>query len=80
MAEKVRSGVDKVESNVKDRVSETRRFAKKEIDVAKSFIDNILDLKPVKAVVDLTVGTLENTGDMLKKHGEITRRWLGGLK
>lgn len=65
----------KVEKGVKDRVDATRETAKKEVDVVKTFVEDIISLRPVKAVIDLGIDTLDNVGDFIKKQAEITRKW-----
>jgi len=76
MAEVARGIVDKAMTGVKDRVDDVRRLAKKEVEIVKTFIGDVAELKPVKAAVDLVSDSLENMGDTLKKQAEITRRWI----
>jgi len=66
----------KVERGVKSRVDATRDAVKKEVDIVRTFVRDIAGLKPVKAVIDVGVDTLDNVGDLLKKQAEITREWL----
>lgn len=66
----------KVESGVKDRVDATRDTVKKEVEIVRTFVKDISTLRPVKAVIDLGVDTLDNIGDFLKGQAEITRRWI----
>ncbi len=66
----------KVETGVKDRVDATRDSVKKEVDIVKTFVKDITTLKPVKAVIDLGIDSLDNVGDLIKKQAEITRKWV----
>ena len=66
----------KIETGVKKRVDATRDSAKKEVEIVKTFVDDVTTLKPVKAVIDLGIDTLGNVGDLIKKQAEITREWV----
>lgn len=65
----------KVERGIQERVDATRDTVKKEVGIVRTFVQDIASLKPVKAVVDLGVNTLDNVGDFIKKQAEITREW-----
>lgn len=65
----------KVERGIQSRVDATRDTVKKEVDIVRTFVKDIASLKPVKAVIDLGVDTLDNVGDFIKKQAEITREW-----
>jgi len=66
----------KVERGIKSRVDATRESVKREVDIVRTFVRDIAGLKPVKAVIDLGVDTLDNIGDLIKKQAEITREWV----
>ena len=66
---------DKIESGVTARVDATRKTVKLEVEIGKTFVKDILSFRPVKAIIDLGVDTLENVGDLIKKQAEITRKW-----
>ncbi|TRZ48291.1 MAG: hypothetical protein D4S01_10600 [Dehalococcoidia bacterium] len=66
----------KIETGVKARVDATRDSVKKEVEIAKTFVKDITTLKPVKAVIDLGLDTLDNVGDLIKKQAELTRDWI----
>ena len=65
----------KVEGNVRARFESGKSTVSREVGIVKTFASDLLGLKPVKAVVDVTVDTLDNVGDFLKKQAEITRSW-----
>jgi len=67
----------KVESKIKRRVDTTRDAVKREVDIARTFVRDVTGLKPVKAVIDVGVDTLDNIGDWLKRQAELTREWAG---
>jgi len=67
----------KVESNIKERIDVSWSLVKEEIETVKTFVNDLMSLKPVKAFVDLTVDTMDNIGDFIKRQAEITRRWIG---
>lgn len=66
----------KVERNVKDRVASGRTIVTEEMNTVRTAIKDLVALKPVKAVVGLTVDTLDNVGDLVLKNADITRRWI----
>jgi hypothetical protein len=66
----------KVEAGVKSRVDATRDAVKREVDIVRTFVRDVAGLKPVKAVIDLGVDTLDNVGDWVKRQAEITRKWV----
>ena len=66
----------KVERGIKSRVDVTRSAVKKEVDIVRTFVKDIAGLKPVKAVIDLGVDTLDNIGDLIKEQAKITREWI----
>lgn len=66
----------KVERNVKDRASSVRAVVNEEVNTVRTAIRDLVALKPIKAVVGLTVDTLDNVGDLVLKNADITRRWI----
>ncbi len=66
----------KVESKIKRRVDAAKNVATREVEIAKTFIGDLTGLRPVKAIIDLGVETLDNVGDLIKKQAEITREWV----
>jgi len=72
--------VGKVEQNLKDRGGSVKTTISREVQIGKTFISDVIALKPVKAVVDVVIDTLDNGGDGVKRQAEIARRWLSGLR
>ena len=66
----------KVESGVKERVEVTRKAVGKEVEIVRTFVKDISTLKPVKAVIDLGIDTMDNLGDLIKDQARITREWM----
>ena len=66
----------KVESNVKERARNVMNVVHAEVQTGKTTLGDITNLKPVAAVVDLVVGTIDNVGALVKTQAEITRRWV----
>lgn len=59
----------------------------REISIGKNAVQNLLQIKPVPAVIDAVVdtidnvagvvtGSIDNVGDAVKDQGRITREWL----
>lgn len=67
---------EKVKRNLKDRFTEVKRVPKRELEIVKTSVRDIVALKPVPAVVDLVVDTIDNIGDFVKTQSSITRRWI----
>ena len=65
-----------VESKIKRRVDAARSAASREVDIAKTFVRDITGLKPVKAVIDVGVDTLDNVGDLVKAQAGLFREWV----
>jgi len=65
----------KVERNLRDRAGAVKTSVGREIQIARTFVRDLVGLRPVKAVVDVTTETLDNVGDLVKSQAEITRRW-----
>ena len=70
------AAVSKVESNVRERVTNMVHVVGAEVQTGKNTINDIAGLRPVAAVVDLVVGTIDNVGALVKTQAEITRRWV----
>lgn len=66
----------KVESGVKERVEVTRKAVGTQVNIVRTFVKDIASLKPVKAVIDLGIDTLDNVGDLIKEQARITREWM----
>lgn len=66
----------KVESNLKARGSSVRSAVNAEVSTVKTAVRDLIQLKPVKAVVGLVTETVDNIGDLIKDQAEITRRWV----
>ena len=67
---------DKVERGIQSRVDATRDAVKKEVGIVRTFVKDIASLKPVKAVIDLGVDTMDNAGALIKEQARITRGWM----
>jgi len=76
VGEQVSGMTSKVEGNIKQRVDATKTLARTEINIVKTGVTDLIALRPVKAVVDVVIGTLDNAGDFIKKQAEITREWV----
>lgn len=68
----------KVESNLKERARGVRSAASRELTIGRTFISDLVALRPVKAVTDVVTDTLDNAGDLVKVQADVTRRWLSG--
>lgn len=70
------AAVTKVESNLRERVTNVVHVVGAEVQTGKNTLNDITGLRPVAAVVDLVVGTIDNVGALVKTQAEITRRWV----
>jgi hypothetical protein len=67
----------KVESKAKRRVDTTRNTVSREVNIAKTAVRDLLNLKPVQSIVGLLTDTVDNLGDGIKEQARITREWAG---
>lgn len=67
----------KVESGITKRADSARNTIKREVSIGRTFIGDLTSLKPVKAVIDVVVDTIDNVGDLIKEQASITREWIG---
>lgn len=67
---------EKVKRNLKDRFTAVKDVPKREFNIVKTAFRNLVSLRPVPAVVDIIVDTIDNAGDFIKTQAEITRRWI----
>jgi len=65
-----------VESNLRQRGQNVLSVVGAEVQTGKNTLNDVVALKPVAAVVDLVVGTVDNVGSLIKTQSEITRRWV----
>jgi len=68
---------DRLESNIRARVGSIRGAASKEMNIISGSVSDLTGLRPVPAVVNLVVGTIENAADVVKDQARITRNWFG---
>ena len=66
----------KVESRAKRRVDTTRNTVSREVNIAKTAVRDLLNLKPVQSIVGLLTDTVDNLGDGVKEQARITREWV----
>ena len=76
MPEVVKKAVDKAKTNVKDRFESLKKRGREEVDVLKNAASELVELKPVVAVVDVIAGTVSTAGEAIKDQALITRRWI----
>ena len=67
---------EKVKRNLKRRAEAVKALPKRELNIVKSSVRNLVSLKPVPAVVDLVSDTIENVGDFVKEQAAVTRSWV----
>lgn len=67
---------EKVKTNLKDRFTAIKDVPKREFNIVKTSFRNLVSLKPVPAVIDLVVDSIDNVGDFVKTQASITRRWI----
>ncbi|MEM3485004.1 MAG: hypothetical protein QXI12_05230 [Candidatus Methanomethyliaceae archaeon] len=68
--------VNRLDDNFKRRVDSVFRFTSREIEIARKSFNDLVNLKPVQAVLGVTVETIDNVGDLVKDQAKITREWL----
>lgn len=68
--------VSKVQSNVQQRISTTKSTVNAEMATVRQATSELTSLKPVPAVLDLVVGTLDNVSSGVKKQAAIARSWV----
>lgn len=76
MIEMAEAAVNMVESNIRERGRNVMHVVSSEIQTGKNTLNDVTGLRPVAAVVDLVVGTVDNVGALVKTQAEITRRWV----
>ena len=74
--ETTKAVVRTVESNVLNRGRNVVNVVHSEIQTGKRTVSDLKSLRPVAAVVDLTVGTVDNLGNLVKTQAEIFRSWV----
>lgn len=70
------AAINMVESNIRERGRNVMHVVSSEIQTGKNTLNDVTGLRPVAAVVDLVVGTIDNVGALVKTQAEITRRWV----
>lgn len=55
------------------RVNAVTKLVDNEIATLRKSANELLGVAPVKSVVDLVVGTIDNTANFIKKQADITR-------
>lgn len=65
-----------VESNLRQRGQNVLSVVGAEVQTGKNTLNDVVALRPVAAVVDVVVGTIDNVGSLVKTQAEITRRWI----
>lgn len=55
------------------RVDATRKLVDDQIATLRRAADELMEIAPVKATMDLLVGTIDNTANFIKKQAELTR-------
>lgn len=55
------------------RVNAVTKLVDSEIATLRKSANELLGVAPVKSVVDLVVGTIDNTANFIKKQADITR-------
>lgn len=55
------------------RVDAGRKLVDDEIATLRRAADELLEIAPVKATLDLVVGTIDNVANFIKKQAELTR-------
>jgi hypothetical protein len=67
----------KVESGITKRADAARNGIKREVAIGRTFVGDLTSLRPIKAVIDVVVDTIDNVGDFVKEQASITREWIG---
>jgi len=76
MAEVAEASYRTVESNLRQRSQNVMSVVGAELRTGKQTLNDVVALRPVAAIVDLVVGTVDNAGSFIKTQAEITRRWV----
>jgi hypothetical protein len=76
MAEVAEASYKTVESNLRQRSQNVMSVVGAELRTGKQTLNDVVALRPVAAIVDLVVGTVDNAGSFIKTQAEITRRWV----
>lgn len=72
----IESTLTAVESNLRQRGQNVMHVVGAEVQTGKNTLNDLTGLRPVAAVVDIVVGTIDNVGSLVKTQAEITRRWV----
>ncbi|MEM4188296.1 MAG: hypothetical protein QXN56_03955 [Candidatus Hadarchaeum sp.] len=68
--------INRLDDNFKRRLDSVFRFTSREVEIARKSFNDLVNLKPVQAVLGVTVETIDNVGDLVKDQAKITREWL----
>lgn len=68
--------IEKVTANVRDRFEKLKTRAREERDVLKKSWSELVELKPVPAMVHTITGTVDTVGEIIVDQALITRRWI----
>lgn len=63
----------KAREQTRRRVDATRKLVDDQIATLRRAADELLEIKPVGATLDLLVGTIDNTANFIKRQAELTR-------
>lgn len=63
----------KAREQTRRRVDATRKLVDDQIETLRRAADELMEIKPVGATLDLLVGTIDNTANFIKKQAELTR-------
>ena len=68
--------IGKVRSNVRDRVNAIPDLITKPIDTVMGGVENLIALKPVKAVTHVVEHVGDGAVSFVNKQADITLRWM----
>ncbi len=60
-------------AQVRKRADASRKLVDDEIATLQKVVDEVLDIAPVKATLDLVVGSIDNVSKFIKKQADLTR-------
>lgn len=64
---------EKAREQTRRRVDATRKLVDDQIETLRRAADELMEIAPVKATLDLVVGTIDNTANFIKRQAELTR-------
>lgn len=69
----------KVETNIKERLGSGKSLVSNEVSTIKGSVNKLFNLRPIPAILQVTVGTIDNVGRFVEDQANTTRKWTEGM-